>query len=192
MRDDGPMRLFVAAVPPEQAIEDLAEHLAPRQEAGAGLRWTDTHQWHVTLAFLPSVRQATLEQLVPALAEATARREPLTLRLGGAGAFPNPYAARVLWTGVEQQGDGLTRLAHGIRGACNAAGAAPEGGRFHPHVTIARFGRPTEATRWIRALDPYAGPAWTAASVTLIESHLGEGRGRRPRYEVVAQLSLGE
>ena len=40
-------------------------------------------------------------------------------------------------------------------------------------------------------LEGYAGPSWTAGDVTLIASHLGEGRGNRPRYEEVATFPLG-
>jgi 2'-5' RNA ligase len=32
---------------------------------------------------------------------------------------------------------------------------------------------------------------WHADTITLIESHLGEGPKKRPRYEVVETFSLG-
>jgi 2'-5' RNA ligase len=185
------MRLFVAVTPPEEALEDLADYLEPRQAAGAALRWTDPHQWHITVAFMPTVPERALDPLTERLAEAAARRGPLRMRVTGAGAFPNPYAARVLFAGVTEETGHLGTLASGIRSACSAAGAAPQGGPFHPHVTLARFGRPTEATRWLRVLGPYSGPAWDAGDLTLVQSHLGEGRGRRPRYEELARLPLG-
>jgi 2'-5' RNA ligase len=112
------------------------------------------------------------------------------LRLAGAGAFPNPYAARTLWVGVEQLRGDLAAAASGIRSACNSVGATPDGTHFHPHVTLGRFRRPAEASRWIRAFDPFESPAWTVDRVALVESHLGQGRGRRPRYETVAELAL--
>lgn len=185
------MRLFVALVPPDDALEHLAAHVEPRREAGAELRWTDPHQWHVTLAFLGAVPEHGLDDLTEALAAVAARRDPLVLRLSGAGVFPNPYAARVLWTGVEVLHGDLRALARATRGAANGVGATPDGTRFHPHVTLGRFPRPAEATRWLRALDAYEGPTWRADEVVLVESHLGEGRGRRPRYEVLASLPLG-
>ncbi len=184
------MRMFVAVVPPDDVLDDLAGYLEPRQEAGSELRWTDPEQRHVTLAFMADVRARDLDDLLERLGRAAHRREPLRLGLRGAGTFPSPYAARVLWTGVAGEAEGLAQLAHGIRAVCAKAGAAPEGGRFHPHVTLARFRRPMEATRWLRVLEPYAGPSWTAREVTLVESHLGEGRGRRPRYEVVDVFPL--
>lgn len=185
------MRLFVAVVPPDEVLEHLAEHLALREEAGPDLRWTSRDQWHVTLAFLGAVAERRLDELTEAVSVSAARREPMLLRVGGAGTFPNPYAARVLWAGVETLEGDLGAVASGIRTACSSVGATPDGARLRPHVTLARFGHPTEATRWIRALDPYRGPQWRAEHVSIVESHLGEGRGRRPRYEVLAELPLG-
>ncbi|KRB47497.1 RNA 2',3'-cyclic phosphodiesterase [Terrabacter sp. Root181] len=184
------MRLFVAVVPPDGVLDDLEEHVGPRREAGPEIRWTDRHQWHVTLAFLGAVPEARLDALTEALARSAVRRDPLVLRLAGAGAFPNPYAARVLWAGIEQVRGDLGKVAGGIRHASTSAGATPDGTRFHPHLTLGRFHRATEATRWIRALDAWEGPAWRVDHLALVESHLGEGRGRRPRYEVLAELPL--
>ena len=181
----------MAVVPPESALEDLADFLEPRQEAGSELRWTDPNQWHLTLSFMGEVPDRTVEPLVERLATRAGRFTAESVSISGAGAFPSPYRARVLWAGVQEQVEGgLRALATGIRHACSAAGAAPEGGRFHPHITVARLRRPMEATRWIRVLEGYAGPSWTAAEVTLIASHLGEGRGNRPRYEEIATFPL--
>lgn len=186
------MRLFAAVVPPPEAIEDLAAFLEPRQEAGPDLRWTTPEQWHLTLAFMPDVPDRVLDEMVERLTRAARRRAPLPLRVAGSGAFPNPYAARVLWAGVEHEGDGLPHLATGIRSVCAKAGAAPEGGPFHPHLTLARLRRPSEVTRWLRVFEGYAGPPWVAQDVALIESHLGEGPRRRPRYEVLDHFPLGD
>lgn len=185
------MRLFVALVPPDEVTEHLAEHLAPRVEAGPDLRWSDPHQWHVTLAFLAQVPEWRLDELTEALASTAARHGPQQLRVAGAGAFPNAYAARVLWAGVEALVGNLDPVSSGIRSACNSVGATPDGARFRPHLTLARLNRPTEATRWIRALEVYEGPVWKADHVSVVESHLGEGRDRRPRYELVDQMALG-
>lgn len=185
------MRLFAAVVPPEEVVEDLAEFLRPRMEAGEELRWTDDYQWHVTLAFLPDVPDRNYDELVERLARVAHRHTPMSLALSGAGAFPSPMFARVLFTGVTDTTDALRPLARSIRGACGKAGAAPKGGPFHPHVTLGRFRKPTEATRWLRILDAYAGPPWLADELALVESHLGQGRGHRPRYEVRETFALG-
>jgi 2'-5' RNA ligase len=188
------MRLFVAIVPPDEVLDALAEHVEPRriadEQGGSDLRWTDRHQWHITLAFLADVPDWRLDDLTGAVAATAARHHAPLLRITGAGAFPNPHGARVLFADVEQLRGDLGKLASGIRTACNGAGATPDGTRFHPHVTLGRFRGPTEATRWIRAFDAHEGPVWQATEVALVESHLGQGRARRPRYEMVVTAPL--
>lgn len=188
--------MFVALVPPEDALEDLAEFLAPRQEAGAELRWTLPEQWHVTLAFVADVHERHLDDLVERLGRAAARRTPVDLAVAGGGAFPNPSRAKVVWAGIDAGGDAraeeeVRRMATGARAAAARSGAGEDGGRFHPHVTLARSGRPIEATRWLRVLEAYNGPVWPADTWTLVESHLGEGPRKRPRYEVVETFPVG-
>jgi 2'-5' RNA ligase len=187
------MRMFVALVPPGEVTEDLSEFLDPRQEAEPGFRWTTPEQWHLTLAFMAQVADRHLDDLVARLERAAARRTAFPLRLAGGGAFPGPSRAKVLFAAVEagEHQEELQRLATGVRAAATKAGAPTDGGRFHPHVTLARIGRPVEATRWLRVLDAYRGPTWQADEITLIESHLGEGPRKRPRYEVVETFPLG-
>jgi 2'-5' RNA ligase len=185
--------MFAAVVPPDEVLEDLEEFLAPRREAGA-FRWTVREQWHLTLAFMPDVAERHLDDLVERLTRAGRRRTPFTLRVAGGGAFPNAGRARVLWAGVEADEHARTeldRLATGARAAATKAGAAPEGGRFRAHVTLARLGRPAELSRWVRLLDAYRGPAWEVTELALIASHLGEGPRKRPRYELVDSFALG-
>jgi 2'-5' RNA ligase len=185
------VRMFVAVVPPVEALEHLTEFLEPRQEAGPDLRWTLPDQWHVTLAFMPAVAPRRLDDLEEHLGHAASRRTAFGVRIAGGGAFPDVGRAKVLFAGVGTDGEELPRLSAAARTAASTAGAEVQGGRFHPHVTLARSGRPIEATRWVRVLDAYRGPQWTAEEVVLVASHLGEGPRRRPRHEVVGRWALG-
>jgi 2'-5' RNA ligase len=185
------MRMFVAVVPPEAAVEDLETFLGPRREAGPELRWAATEQWHLTLAFMADVAPRHLDELVERLGRAAARRTTFAVTLAGGGAFPNPGRAKVLYAGVEaSDAEELRRLAVGARSAANKAGAEADGGRFRAHLTLARSGRPFEATRWLRVLESYRGPTWWVESMALVQSHLGEGPRKRPRYEVVETFAL--
>ena len=185
------MRMFIALPLPEAVKEDLSEFLQPRQEAGPDLRWALPEQWHLTLAFLPEVAERHMDELLERLQRAVTRRKPLDLRLVGAGAFPHPANAKVLWAGVEHEGQELMRLAGGVRAAGAKSGSAVGGGRFHPHLTLARLSVPADVTRWLRVLDPYSSPPWQAQEVALIASYLGQGRNGTARHEVREIFSLG-
>ncbi len=184
--------MFAALAPPESAVEHLDEFLAPRREHG-DFRWSVPDQFHVTLAFLESVSEHQLDELVERLGSAAARRTTFEARIAGGGSFPNPARARVLYARLEmteESGSELDRLAAGARAAAASTGIVVDGQRFRPHITVARLGRPTETTRWVRLLDAYAGPTWTADRVRLVASYLGQGPRGRPRYETVAELLL--
>lgn len=186
--------MFIALLLPEAVKEHLSEFLEPRQEAALGkpgLRWSLPEQWHVTLGFLPKVADRHLDELHERLARAASRRRPMELRLAGAGAFPNPALAKVLWAGVEHGGEELMRLAGGVRAAGAKSGAEVGGGRFHAHLTLARLAAPAVVTPWLRVLDPYAGPSWQVSEVALIASHLGQGRGGTSRHEVTEIFAVG-
>jgi 2'-5' RNA ligase len=43
----------------------------------------------------------------------------------------------------------------------------------------------------VQALDAYDSPAFEVGAIVLVQSHLGEGPGRSPRYEVRHRFALG-
>lgn len=190
-------RMFVAITPPDDVREHLADFLAPR----AGMPWIDSAQWHVTLAFLASVPEHRIDDLVETLTRSAARRLPCRVALAGAGVFPSVERATVLWLGLDVDGipasapgapeTEVHRLAVNARAAGAAVGAPPDGKRFVAHLSLARPARPIEATKWLRVLDTYRSPAWRLDAIDLVASYLGEGPRRRPRYETVATIPLG-
>lgn len=187
------MRVFAALVPPPDVVDDLDDFLGPRRQSGGipPLRWAAPEQFHITLAFAGQARAADVDEAQEAVAAACRRRAPLDLGLTGAGAFPGPGHARALWLGVDAApADELEALANGVRTAARGAGVAVEGGPFRAHLTVARLGRPADATKWLRVLDTYRSPLWRAEEVTLFASYLGQGRGGRPRYEELAVFPL--
>lgn len=213
------MRAFIAVIPPEEVTEQLTTFLEPRRDALAGQgdwRWTRPEHLHLTLAFLPELEEWREEQLLEDGMAWAARTSPLTLRLRGAGAFPDPGAARVLWAAVAEQpsapsptgdtvgslsdphlptGDtvgSLAAWAKALRALASHAGARVDGTRFSPHVTLARaVGGRHLAGHLVQALDTLDTSPWTVDEVHLVRSHLGQGPRGTPRYEVRHTWELG-
>ena len=196
------MRAFIAVIPPQEVIEQLTIFLEPRREALAAQgnwRWTRPEHLHLTLAFLPELEEWREEQLVDDGAAWASRTPPLELQLRGAGAFPDPGAARVVWAAVADTssctGDtagSLAAWAKALRALASHAGARVDGTRFSPHVTLARaVGGRHPAGPLVQVLDTLSTSAWTAKQVHLVRSYLGQGPRGTPRYEVRHTWELG-
>lgn len=184
------MRLFIALTPPAGVLDDLDTAFAPYRAAFGDLRWTSRETWHVTLAFLGEVSAESAERLLPRLERGARRHPAFELRVAGAGAFPDPGRATVLWSGITGNRRALGQLAMTVSAAARRAGAPPPdaGRRYHPHLTLARArGRTSvDVRRVVTGLDDYQGPPWTAGEISLIRSTLGS----QPRYETIGTWKL--
>jgi 2'-5' RNA ligase len=183
-------RMFVAVIPPDEALEHLEEFVSPRR-GEVSFRWTEPEQWHLTLAFSRDVPDRAYDDLVDRLTRAARKRSAIEARIVGGGAFPDVARARIVYAGIETDREELGRMSTGARAAVATSGAEVDGQRFTPHLTLARIGKPVEATRFVRLLDSYAGPTWMMRELALVASHLGQGPRNRARHEVVETFSLG-
>jgi 2'-5' RNA ligase len=183
------MRLFVAIEPPTAALDELDAATMPLRQAWPQLRWTDRSAWHITLAFLGEVDEATAVRLRPELGHAArdCRHAP-DLSVAASGAFPSADRAHVLWTGISGDLPVLKALAKEVAAGADRAGAPPpDAGRgFMPHLTLARCRAPANVHPLVGALAGYSGMPWAATEIHLVRSLLGA----RPRYEVMGTWSL--
>lgn len=184
-----PLRLFAAADLPEGQRAAVGELIAPWRERLAGGRWDPPEKWHVTLKFLGRTWPRLVGRVEDACRETAGSVEPFDVRLTGLGVFPSPGRARVLWVGLEDPADGLSRLAGGLDERL-AEEFEPEKRPFTPHLTVARFRSP------VRVPDPEAlrqtetsAPPFRVDRLVLYRSHLLGPRGSR--YEVVGEFPLG-
>ena len=180
-------RLFVGVVPPTAVRAALDVFLEPRRLAGPELRWMLPEAWHLTCAFLGDVPDAALEDLDAALVDVAARSAPFDLTVAGAGAFPNPDAARVLWLGVDQGAAELGLLALRCRNAAASCGIEVDGGRFRAHLTVARANG-VRVLRWLDLLETVEPQSWPVTGFTLIRSRLLPGGAG---YQVVGEYPFG-
>ena len=179
-------RLFVAVVPPPAVREAWDGFLEPRRDAGTELRWVLPDAWHITLAFLGRVPDRAADDLDEALGMVAARTAPFTVGVGGAGAFPNPDAAKVLWLGVTEGGRQLAELAIRCGNAATGCGIEVDGGRFRPHVTLARANG-ERVLRWLQVLDAIGPQAWPVTQFRLVRSQLLPGGSG---YRTVGEYGL--
>ena len=176
-------RLFVALDLPSdlrQALAALGDELE-----GGGIRRIPPGNLHLTLAFLGTVAvddaPSLRDRLIPALGG-----PPAYVRIGRVVARPAPHRARLAAAELDDVDGALTSLAARVADAVAGVGAlAPPPRRFWPHVTIARFSRPTHLRRSPSADGEHV---FAITRVALYDSHIAPSRP--PRYEALMDARL--
>ncbi|MEX0922298.1 MAG: RNA 2',3'-cyclic phosphodiesterase [Rhodovibrionaceae bacterium] len=126
------MRLFVALSLPEE----IRERLAMMASGLPAARWVKPENYHITLRFVGEVDNGLASDIDDALSGV--HMPEFELSLAGIGQFGEGRKLRSVWAGVEG-GEPLIRLQTKVENAVARAGVAPEGRKFKPHVTLARF-----------------------------------------------------
>lgn len=135
---DEKIRTFVAVGLPEAARRGLSAMMRNVGSAARGIRWTRPENLHFTLAFLGELERGGVDAVREASQEAALACKPFDLRFGGLGAFPPTGRPRVIWIGLSQGADELTRLQSGLAQALVQRGFALEERAFVPHLTLGR------------------------------------------------------
>lgn len=172
------MRCFLGLDLPDAVRAQTAALYAAWRGAGLKASWVRPENLHVTVRFLGDIAPDQLEALDGVMDHGLEACGPLSLRLAGAGAFPNARRPSVIWAGVRvEAGDLRAVFAAGEAGAW-ALGLPPEGRDPHPHVTIARLRVPPPPGRVESLLETaraWESDAFQAAGVALWKSTLRPG-----------------
>lgn len=170
------MRAFIALTLPEAVRHSLAALQDTLATSRADVRWVDVQQLHLTLKFLDDItdeQRRAVEALLVRIAQET---PALTLSLESVGAFPSVRAPRVVWVGVKEGQDDVTRLACAIEAASATLPVRREPRPFAAHITLGRVRSPRHLAALTRHLEQIVWQPpqpWTARAVTLYESRLG-------------------
>ena len=169
------MRLFYALKLPPQVAEELA---AAQTALKGNWRKVTSEHFHVTLAYLPNVREERLPELRAAGVAAAHTVPPFTVKLRGSGYFPAVGSPRVWFAKVEAPE--LEQLAAALSGRLKL----PADQAFKPHVTLARKKGPAP-----RVPPVVWNLSWPAGNLLLIKSAL---RSSGPIYETLSTFRLGQ
>ncbi|MCG6119186.1 MAG: RNA 2',3'-cyclic phosphodiesterase [Blastomonas sp.] len=177
------MRLFLALVPPPATRRTLLGTMHGVLQA----RWQSDAQLHVTMRFVGDVDRHHADALALALRHERFAR--IEARLDGFGHFERRGRVDQLWAGLAPR-DPLAALHARLDRLCVGLGLEPEGRRFVPHITLARFARSTAPSpeylaAWLSAQPLLPGDMFAFDRLVLMESHMGhDGSVYEPVFEV--------
>ncbi len=182
-------RLFVSV-----DLDGLADEVAAVQDLladASGLNFTDPEQAHVTMKFLGDTDPDRVDDLATELEGAVedAGVDPFEARFAGLGVFPGLDYISVVWLGVEEGSEELTRLHEAVEDRTTAMGFDPEDHDFTPHATLARMehaGGKVLVQEVVEERHPEAGTL-QVEEIRLTESVL---RSEGPEYSTLERISL--
>jgi 2'-5' RNA ligase len=184
------MRLFVAVVPPPEAVAHLRRVVDGLAVSRAGAGVVRPELWHLTVAFLGEIADERLGAITEAIGTAAAAGRAGTLGLAGGGRF----GENVLWVGVTGDLDALGRTAKAVGREVRKARVTLERRLYKPHLTLARpRHRVTrdELRADVGTLAAYAGPLWAADQLHLMRSRQETTPdGQLVRYDSLASWPL--
>ncbi len=147
------MRLFVAVDVSDDLREKIYE-LCRIVGKFKGVKPVEKENLHITLMFLGEVPDRRVEIVKEMLRDV--RMEPFDLHLRGIGFFPSMGQMRVIWVGIDEGKEEISRLAESVGASMKKLGFKRDK-EFVAHATIARVKKVTasEKAKIAKALEPY-------------------------------------
>ncbi|BEP17748.1 RNA 2',3'-cyclic phosphodiesterase [Pyrofollis japonicus] len=121
---------------------------------GAPMKPVEDQNLHITIRFLGNIPMGMVDEIARVIESARPRR--VVIRLRGVGAFPSTSNPRVIWVGVSEGADELTRIYKEIEHGLRRLGFRPEREEFVPHVTLARIKGRRNIDRVVKLLHELA------------------------------------
>lgn len=192
------MRLFFGLPVPQDLRARLIDlqNLLRAALPPSSFRWTRPELFHVTLAFLGEVPEASVPELCARAAELCDRYSASELLFTRFGAFPTPKNPRVLWVGCEEDDpavQSLSRLGTELSDECARFGDCKPENKVVLHVTLARAGRRGSPETARRVQDAFASestgdlPAAPITEAILYHSTLSDSP---TRYQPIGRFPL--
>jgi len=163
------IRCFVALEIPTEVKCQLAE--IQERDLLPQLSWVNPENMHLTLKFLGDVPKPEVFLIEESLTRIAIQNTPFVMQIGGLGAFPNFSRPKVIWAGVQKNGEKIISLAHQLNTILGQIGYPSEKRPFIPHITLARIHHPINLKNF--AFDEfYEIPPITVNRISLMQSRL--------------------
>ena len=181
------LRTFLAIDLPSCLLNSIVNKQRDLKQVFPSIDWVKSAKVHLTLKFLGDTPESKIPELQQVVAKAVKGIEPFVINLRGFGVFPDKWAPRTLWTGIEGDLEVLLDLTRKIETEVTQLGFPPESKPFRPHLTLARIKKNQRATgeaieKASMLADPFIFGSLLVEQVTLFKSEL------RPTGSVYTKL----
>jgi len=139
----------------EEVLDRIVDAQRRLALSGARLKLVGRENVHICIRFLGQIAPRMVED-IGGIMDGLGFSE-FGIGLKGLGAFPSPSYPRVVWVGVKEGAEELTRIHDEMERGLAKLGIRPETRAFRPHCTLARVkgGRRGKLSDVIRSLSDH-------------------------------------
>ncbi len=131
------LRVFIAVdINNEDVLNKLEKARDLLLESKADLKPVSRENMHITIRFIGTIPFEKVNEICTLLEKI--RFKPFKIMIKGIGVFPNISRPRVIWAGVSEGVEELSRIHDEIEKLLRKAGIPPAREKFIPHITLAR------------------------------------------------------
>lgn len=172
------MRLFVAAILPEEIRGQVSNHIDLLSSRYDGVKWEKPEKLHITLKFLGDVDDSQAKDIAVLLKKLALSYISFNLTLKELGGFPNLKKPRILYIGLSKNTQ-LSKFVNELEKQLAELGFEKEARKFIPHITIGRVKKRIN----IQDMPQLIQSSFNANDIGLIKSELCQsGSVYRPIY----------
>ena len=180
------IRTFIAFELSPESQSKLRAIQDKLKKSGADVRWVKPENIHLTLKFLGYVSALQLKDVFAATDESIKGIAPFPLSFSRLGAFPRLNNPRVVWVGVKEGEETLSRIKESLERILKRNGFPQDGREYHPHLTLGRVKSSRNRDELVEAVksekDCFVGSI-EAKKITIIQSILKpEGPEYKPLH----------
>ncbi len=132
------IRTFIAIELSSEMQSKLAAVQQMLKKSEAQVKWVRPENIHLTLKFLGYVSESQLKDVFEAVNKSIKQIAPFPLSFFGLGAFPNLNNPRVVWVGVNEGREILSRINRKLEGFLKGNGFPAEERKYFSHLTLGR------------------------------------------------------
>lgn len=149
------IRAFIAIELSETLRAALQEAQKDLSKSTCDVVWVRPENMHLTLKFLGEVPTQDIECILHSLSPLLDKIPPFEIQLDGLGVFPDARHPRVIWAGIKDEQNQLTRVVNMIEEALILFGFTRETRTFTPHLTIGRIKADSETHPLMPLIEKY-------------------------------------
>lgn len=183
------VRSFIAIdVESSDVVKKIEELQREVLRLGLDIKLVERENLHLTLRFLGEIPQSRVDSVIRALA--SVRFNKFLIKLADVGVFPDLSRPRVLWIGVSQGVEELTKLANLVREAVDKYAEHREDREFTPHLTIGRIKSGLNVDKLREFLQRHKGVEFGVITVEKVKLKKSVLTPRGPIYSDLFVLHL--